>query len=203
MDMYRAVGNRCALDLALFNLPISQKEAYSILLAENFELIEVDIISLAQSCIGNSYRRGARLWEAPNVFDCSSFVKWLYGQKGVWLPRRTIQQRYCGKTVSIEEIAPGDLVFTTGAINWFETNPDEGVGHVGIVAGEKTIIHAANKRLGVTQSPLSSFLEGEKFRGVQRIIPSDREILTFLTPAQREVETSDDIKWIILKNIPL
>src|SRR3989338_8448371 len=109
---YRAVGSRCAIDLNCLNLSVSRKTVLDILNQNGFMEVDVDMISLARQCIGVSkYRRGARPSEFPNIVDCSSFVKWLYARRGIWLPRRTIQQRQYGETVDINELTAGDLIF--------------------------------------------------------------------------------------------
>src|SRR3989338_8780587 len=101
---YRAVGNRCAVILNSLRLPHSREETLAILNHKGFTVVEVDIIALARQCIGTSrYRRGARPSEAPAVVDCSSFIKWLYAQRGIWLPRRSIQQRELGEAVNLDE----------------------------------------------------------------------------------------------------
>jgi cell wall-associated NlpC family hydrolase len=134
------------------------------------------------------------------VFDCSSFIKWLYAQRGIWLPRRSVQQRELGEVVSLEELTTGDVIFVSGYINYYINNPADGVGHVGIYTGDKTIIHAANKKSGIVESPMNEFI-GSKFRGIKRYIPKDAEVITFQTPEMREVESADDLKWIILQSL--
>jgi hypothetical protein len=199
---YRATGGYCAVDIETLNLPISGEESIHILQNIGFELIEVDIIKLARECIDISfYRRGARLCEAPKVVDCSSFVKWLYAQRGILIPRRSIQQRELGEKININDINAGDLVFTSGYINYYNDNPLDGVGHVGIVSEKNTIIHAGGKKSNVTETNINTFIGKSKLRGIRRYIPKDKEVLTFKTPPRRDVETSDDFKWIILQNL--
>jgi peptidoglycan endopeptidase LytE len=99
--VFRAVGNRCAVDLQTLNLPVDQEEALKILVKAGLAPIAVDLIQLARSLLKAKYRRGAYLWLAPKVFDCYSFTKYLYGQRGIWLPRRSIQQRERGSPVGI------------------------------------------------------------------------------------------------------
>ncbi|KKQ94039.1 MAG: hypothetical protein UT20_C0041G0007, partial [Candidatus Levybacteria bacterium GW2011_GWA1_39_11] len=142
---YRAVGNRCAVILDSLHLPISHEETLIILNHKGFVLVEVDIIALARQCIGISqYRRGARPSEAPLVVDCSSFIKWLYAQRGIWLPRRSIQQRELGEVVNLDELVAGDVVFISGRIDYYHDDPANGVGHVGIATGYGTVVHAAD-----------------------------------------------------------
>ena len=200
---YRAVNNRCALILDSMNLPISHQEALEILAKKKFKILEIDLIRLARQCIQTSiYRRGAKLSEAPAVVDCSSFMKWLYAQCGIWLPRRSIQQREYGETIPLHEIIRNDLIFVSGHINYYYDNPANGIGHVGIFTGEGTVIHAANKRLGVIETSLQNFTDEEKFRGVCRYIPRKLSTLIMETPLDLNVETADDIKWIILQSLP-
>lgn len=199
---YWAAGRRCAVDMATLKNLGSEEEITFLLAEKGFQMIEIDMITLARERIAlSTYRRGARLSEAPEVVDCSGLAKWLYGQRGVWLPRRSIQQREMGKVVDLSDIKAGDLIFTSGRIDYYLDDPADGVGHVGIATNEGTVIHAANRVAGVVESPLNDFAPSGKFRGARRIIPDDHEIITLVTPPEREVETSDDIRWIILQSI--
>ncbi len=200
---YRAVYNRCAVALDSLHLPVSHKDILAILAQKGFRAIEVDVAQLARQCVGESlYRRGARLSEAPRIVDCSSFVKWLYGQRGIWLPRRSIQQRELGEAIQLEHIEAGDLIFASGWIDYYFDDPSDGVGHVGIATDDATVIHAANKKAGVIESSLKTFVGANKFRGARRYIPKDRKVLTLETLPEREVETADDIRWIVLQSLP-
>jgi len=201
---YRAVANRCAVSLSSLHLPISREEALIILSQKGFSLVEVDIVTLARQCIGISkYRRGARLVEAPAIVDCSSFIKWLYAQRGIWLPRRSIQQYEFGETIGINDIIAGDVVFVSGWINYYRDDPACGVGHVGIASGDGTIVHATscNRMPGVMETSLDKFIGKTKFRGVRRYIPKDEEVFTFETPSHREIEAADDVKWVVLQSL--
>lgn len=199
---YRAVGNRCAVDLGELKLPIPDEKALRILLANGFKVMEVNLVALARQCIGKSkYRRGAKPSEAPGIVDCSSFVKWLYGRRGIWLPRFSIQQRDQGERIELENVTVGDLIFVSGRIDWYLDNPADGVGHVGIATGNGTVIHAANKKIRVTESRLQDFASRDKFRGARRYVPENRRVITLETPVYREVETADEIRWIVLQSL--
>jgi len=197
----RSVENRCVVDLSAFTLPCNSAAAIATLNRLGFDTVDVNVIEIARSCIGQSiYRRGARQKEAPETVDCSSFVKWLYGMRGYWLPRRSIQQRELGTPVPYEKIMSGDLVFTSGYIDWYDTDPSDGVGHVGIATPDATVIHAANRRSGVVESPLERFVHSG-FRGARRYFPHDREMTTLIVPPLVDVECSDDIRWILLRSL--
>ncbi len=201
---YRATGTRCAVDLTELNLPITDLEAMIILERKGFRTVEVDLSVTAQSCVGVSvYRRGAKSTEAPGIVDCSSLVRWIYRQRGIWLPRRSIQQREYGTPVPPDQVSAGDLVFTSGYMNYWINDPTDGVGHVGIVTNTGSVIHAANKRTGVIESSFDDFIEqGSAFRGARRLIPQGRTVQTLQVPPTREVDTSDDLRWIILQSLP-
>lgn len=198
---YRAVGNRCAVDLSTLNLPITQIEALSILENKGFNKIDIDVVQESYNLIGNAiYQRGAKPSQAPKIVDCSSFVKWIYSRRGIWLPRRSIQQRDLGEHIEINDIQSGDVVFISGYIDYYNNDPNDGVGHVGIATGKDTIIHAANKNVHVVESTLAALI-GNNLRDVRRYMPTESEVIIFETPVEREVEISDDIRWIVLQSL--
>lgn len=207
---YRAVGDRCAMDLGRLLIVglLTDAEKQAALEALGCTIVSVDPIAIARSYVGRSaWRRGARMHEAPGVVDCSSFTKWLLGEIGIWIPRRSIQQRDCvgngGYAVNDrDDVQPGDLVFVAGWRDYYDTDPSQGVGHVGIVTSDRTVVHAANSQLGVTESPLEEFLYLNNFRGARRMVPADHTTLTVETPPEREVETEDDLRWMILQRRP-
>jgi len=55
------------------------------------------------------------------------------------------------------------------------------------------------KKINIVESPIGKFISGSKLRGIRRYIPKNVEILTLGIPPEREVETADDIKWIVLQ----
>lgn len=207
---YRAVGDRCAVDLGRLLIAglLSDSEKRAAIESIGCTVVPVDPVALARSCIGrSSWRRGVRMREAPGVVDCSSFTKWIFGQCGIWIPRRSIQQRDCwgngGRAVNDrDDVRPGDLVFVTGWRDYYDVDPAQGVGHVGIVTGDRAVVHAANSEIGIIESPLEQFLYLNNFRGARRMVPTDRTVLTLQTPPEREVEIEDDLRWMILQRRP-
>jgi hypothetical protein len=195
---YQAVGSRCAYDFSGVDVTERQR-IVEVLKFDGFLILDVDAVVIAREWVGKAtYRRGARMREAPAVFDCSSFAKWVYGQHGIWLPRRSIQQLAVGTPVALDQIRAGDLVFVRGWINYYHNDPSDGVGHVGLATGEGTVIHAADRRAGVVESRLERFTkDGKIFRGACRIVEHQSAVMTFITPPVREIETSDDIRWLV------
>lgn len=198
--MFRAVEKCCAVDFSKLDLPIAEEDAMRILSFLGFRVVPVDLVEIARSRVGASrYQRGARLMDAPGVFDCSSLMKWLYAQRGIWLPWRTIQQIDQGSSIDIRDLSAGDVIFTTGFINYYRTDPSQGVGHVGIATGEGSIVHAANSRSGIVESAVEDFLHAVELRGIRRYVTAS--VVTLDVPLLRDIETSDDIRWVILQRL--
>ncbi|MDT0323636.1 C40 family peptidase [Streptomyces millisiae] len=92
-------------------------------------------LNAAASKVGSPYVWGAT---GPNSFDCSGLTSWAYAQAGVSLPRTSQSQATIGTRLSMNELAPGDLVFYYDDLH-----------HVGLYAGNGQIVHAANPADGV------------------------------------------------------
>ena len=196
MMTYHAVRDRCVIDFGSFDLGASREEILILLKSKGFQAVDVDIFALARLYIGSSiYRRCAFMREAPSVVDCASLIKWLYGQRGIWLPRDLILWLELGVPVQIDGLGEGDLIFTNGYTN--RTIEKIGsVGHVGMVTDCRTIIHATN-RVGIEEISFDFFLRQRKFCCARRIIPKDADLITLSIPPDQEVETSNDIEWIL------
>ena len=157
------------------------------------------MVELARDCVSHSkYRRGASIKEAPEFLDCSLLTKWVYKCRGIWIPRHSIAQKdFCKIEVSEKNIIAGDLVFTTSRRNYFWFDPNDGIGHVGLATGEGTIIHAANSKLGVIESPFEDFIK--ELKGIGRIIEDEDSLVTIESPAFKVVEESNEFRWKILQ----
>ena len=92
------------------------------------------VVDYARQFLGNPYVYGGN--SLTNGTDCSGFVKGVYAAFGINLPRTSSEQRSVGYAVSLSEIQPGDIVCYSG--------------HVGIYAGNNTLIHASNEETGIT-----------------------------------------------------
>lgn len=92
------------------------------------------VVDYARQFLGNPYVYGGT--SLTNGADCSGFVQSVYAAFGVSLPRNSTAQRGAGYGVNLSDIQPGDIVCYSG--------------HVGIYAGNNTLIHASNERTGIT-----------------------------------------------------
>lgn len=200
--VYSAVGARCAVVLELLDLQISNAEALDLLNKYGFEIVDLDVIEIARSRIDVSqYFLGARIVAAPNLVDCSSFTKWVYSELGIWIPRLSIQQYHFGTRIDVREIREGDLIFTDGKSNYYHQDPDLGIGHVGIVSTNHSVIHATSSRGGVIETSIKSFMKKRRLVGACRILPDCGKVITLHAPEAYEVENSDDIRYFILRRI--
>ncbi len=94
------------------------------------------VVNYGAQFVGNPYVYGGS--SLTNGTDCSGFVMSCYSAYGVSLPHSSSAMRSVGYGVSYDEMQPGDIVCYSG--------------HVGIYAGNGTLLHASNKRTGITYS---------------------------------------------------
>jgi hypothetical protein len=99
-----------------------------------------------------------------------------------------------------QDIKAGDVIFASGAIDYYMNDPSDGVGHVGIATDNCSVIHAANSKVNIIESDISDFM-GSKFRGARRYGICDKDVLTLQVPRSRDVEIDDDLRWIILQSL--
>lgn len=91
---------------------------------------------------GTPYKWGGN---DPNKgIDCSAFVKYLYGQIGVSLPRTAAEQVNVGQPITrLEDLQPGDRLY-------FWSSSRNKIGHTGIYLGNGYFSHATSSKGKVT-----------------------------------------------------
>lgn len=134
--------------------------------ALNYTGQKVDaLLKLAFSFRGTPYVYGA---SRPGAFDCSGFTSYVFRQFGYNLDRTSGGQANNGRSVSRNELKPGDLVFFNGRAR------GNRIGHVGIVTeadngnGTFKFIHAASR--GVRESHSTESYYVVRYMGACRVI---------------------------------
>ena len=107
---------------------------------------------------GAPYRNGGI---DPSGFDCSGFVRYVYEQHGVAVPRQVRDQFRIGKDVQRDDLEPGDLVF-------FSTVAP-GASHVGIVIGGDQFVHAPSEKGVVRVESLGAQYWASRYIGAKRV----------------------------------
>jgi len=96
-------------------------------------------IAFARAQLGKPYVWGGT---GPDGFDCSGLVMRAWQAAGVSLPRTTYDQVSAGTPITRDELAPGDLIFSSGD------------GHVQLYIGGGQVIQAPYTGANVEISPL-------------------------------------------------
>lgn len=121
-----------------------------------------DVASYAVRFAGSRYVWGGA---SPSGFDCSGFTSYVYRQFGVNLPHSAAAQfstRYGASVGSMDNLAPGDLVF------FVNTGGGKGITHVALYIGGGRMIHAMTPRYGVQVSSVWSSYWQNHFAGAIR-----------------------------------
>ena len=122
--------------------------------------ITIDTLTAdALALLGRPYRSGGI---DPSGFDCSGFTQYVFGQRGIALPREVREQFALGQTVKADDIAAGDLIFFSTVAR--------GPSHVAIALDADQFIHAPNSSGVVRVEHLSSTYWSRRLIGVRRML---------------------------------
>ncbi len=113
------------------------------------------VVTTAKRYLGVPYRRGGA---APDGFDCSGYVMYVFGRNGMRLPRSAEGQFQRGRRITIRAAGPGDLVF-------FNTQGGGRISHVGIYLGRGRFIHAPSSGKSVSVARLDNPYWKRRFIG--------------------------------------
>ena len=117
------------------------------------------VAGTALSLRGAPYRNGG---SDPAGFDCSGFVKYVFEQNGVAVPRTVSEQFRAGRAVQGAQLEAGDLVF-------FST-VSAGASHVGIAIGGDEFVHAPSGAGSVRVERMSASYWATRFVGARRVL---------------------------------
>ena len=121
----------------------------------------LEIVACAEKFLGTPYVYGGN---GPTSFDCSGFVKYVFGQCGYSINRTASTQLSNGTSVSKDQLQPGDIVFFKNA------GDSHAASHVGIYVGGETFIHASSDTREVEYSSLVTSNNAKKYIAARRIV---------------------------------
>ena len=140
-------------------------ETYSVLMGKDMPEVSRGsnyfsrrIIQTAMDYIGVPYVFGGT---SPSGFDCSGYVRYVFANAGIYLPRTADEQYELGVPVPMDSLRAGALVF-------FSTY-DYGASHVGIYLSDGEFINASSSR-GVAIDSLYSEYWGSCYIGARRVM---------------------------------
>lgn len=100
--------------------------------------VATSIVNYALQFVGNPYVANGT--DLNNGIDCSGFTMKVYEHFGYSLPHRSTVQATYGTSVSVDQMAPGDLIFY---------GYNGRVSHVALYIGNGRIVHAATSSQGI------------------------------------------------------
>ena len=116
-------------------------------------------VKYALTLQGTPYNYGSD--KPKQGFDCSGFVKHVYEQQGIKLPRSAYDMALSLPVIEKTQIQTGDLVF-------FDVN-GKAYSHVGIYLNDAQFIHAPSEQTGkVLVSTLKNGYWKQRYSGVRR-----------------------------------
>lgn len=126
-----------------------------------------NMLSYAFKLIGVNYKYGGT--QPSTGFDCSGYVSHVFRKvAGLSLPHNALAISRQGRTISMDELQPGDLVFFNTLRRSFS--------HVGIYIGDNRFVHAPSSGGGVEIVSMQDKYWMKRFNGARRV-------LTFQLPA--------------------
>lgn len=123
-----------------------------------------EIMISALSLTGIKYKYGGSSPETG--FDCSGFVRYVFQHAAsLTLPHGARALSQLGRTVPMDQLQPGDLVFFNTLKSAFS--------HVGIYLGDKRFIHAPSSGGGIHVVNMEDAYWAKRFNGARRIEADD------------------------------
>lgn len=125
--------------------------------------------------------------EGPECFDCSGFTYYVYGSMGIDIPRVAREQAKVGKTIKVEELQYGDLIFFNTT-----SQPGQSITHVGLYLGNGWFTHASTGKYEVLYTNLyTSAYFKERLRVCRRYLPD------------AQIEVNKRKPWKIVREQPI
>lgn len=193
----------------LLGTDITKKEVEDILRQFGFSYATVQpvdtVLHLAPSYVDTPYKYFSSLsYDGTTTFDCSSYIRHLFIEGGVGIPRVSIDQYVYGEEV--EDIQPGDVVFSVGSdksrthhktvMYMPGVEVPVGVSHCGLYVGEGKVAHASGKdsRGKVIIEALKDSPDFTQIVGYRRMIANNDERYVVTVPFERlDLRITEDL----------
>lgn len=102
-----------------------------------------EVVDYALSFVGGRYVYGGN--DPHTGVDCSGFTRYVLEKSaGISMNRSSVYQASQGRSISAEEMQPGDLIFY---------GKGKRINHVGMYIGDGKIVHASTEKTGIKTSP--------------------------------------------------
>jgi len=116
------------------------------------------LVATALQLLGVPYQNGGT---TADGFDCSGFTQYVFARHGLLLPREVREQYAAGSAITLDAVAPGDLLF-------FQTVA-KGPSHVGIALGGDAFVHAPSSTGVVRVEHYTAAYWARRFVGARRV----------------------------------
>lgn len=80
----------------------------------------------------------------PEGFDCSGFIRYVFVNAGMDLPRKSSEDYFMNDSTVVENPVPGDLIY-------FKHTYKPGISHMGIYLGNGEFIHAGSNGVEISK----------------------------------------------------
>ncbi|MGC9109274.1 MAG: LysM peptidoglycan-binding domain-containing protein [Caldimicrobium sp.] len=131
----------------------------AMLTEEKEKALKQKFLEISFNLADQRYKLGG---DGNGYLDCSAFVKLVYEELGIKLPRSSVEQYQIGVPIEKEELIPGDLVF-------FKTRGNK-ISHVGIYIGDNRFIHISSSRKRVAIDSLDDPYFNKRYAGAKRVL---------------------------------
>lgn len=117
-----------------------------------------EITTYANKFKGTPYKFGGT---TPSGFDCSGYLRYVYNNFGISIPRTAAEQYKIGTGVSKSNLKEGDMVFFSGTYK-------AGISHAGIYVGNGNFISATSSGVTIANLNTNSYW-APKYTGARRL----------------------------------
>lgn len=101
------------------------------------------VVEYALQFVGGRYQYGGA--DPNRGVDCSGFTRYVLSRSAsISLPHSSTGQSSYGRSVSVDQMQPGDLLFYGGG---------SGINHVALYIGDGEVVHASTEKTGIKTSP--------------------------------------------------